>query len=273
MKYRNMESEENKVLIGTSGYSYDDWRSVFYPAGIEKGKMLDYYAREFSAVEVNSTYYRIPHPAVFYQMAKKTPAHFKFIVKVNRETTHNRQKNSEAVGRLLEAIQPLREAGKFSGLLAQFPYSFKNTPENRHYLVQTREYAKDLPLYVEFRNWTWDRPASFELLRQYGIGYVNVDQPRLRGLLKPQAVVIGQHAYIRFHGRNSQEWWNGTNQSRYDYLYSKSELDDWMIHISHILKKSHKSFIFFNNHPRGKAIQNARMLREMIEKQLPFLNY
>lgn len=255
------------LIIGTSGYSYEDWRGVFYPPDLPKGKMLDYYARYFNGVEINSTYYNIFHAAVFYQMALKVPDYFEFIVKANKETTHIRQNNREAMAQLMDAVQPLVEAGKFGGFLAQFPYSFKNTPENRDYLIQTRQLAGDYPLFVEFRNWTWDRLETYQLLAENDIEYVNVDQPRLRGLLEPQSVVTGKRGYVRFHGRNTKQWWNGDNTTRYDYLYSRPELEDWLIRIARIMKKSFKTYIFFNNHPQGKAVQNARMLKEMLEQQ------
>ncbi|NOX38633.1 MAG: DUF72 domain-containing protein [Calditrichaeota bacterium] len=257
--------------IGTSGYSYDDWRGVFYPPDLPRGEMLTYYARFFNAVEINSTYYRIPHSAVFYHLGQKTPADFEFIVKTHQETTHVRQDNETAMRQLIESIRPLDEMGKFYGFLAQFPYSFKNTPENRDYLVKTRELAGVYPLFVEFRNWTWNRPEIFAFLQENDIGYVNVDQPRLRGLLPPQEVVTTRMSYIRFHGRNKKDWWEGTNETRYNYLYTRQELEEWMIRIAHVLKKSYKTYIFFNNHPQGKAVQNARMLKEMLDSQLSFL--
>ncbi len=261
----------DKIIIGTSGYSYEDWRGVFYPEDLPKGKMLDYYARFFNGVEINSTYYRIPHPAVFYQMERKTPDDFEFVVKVHQETTHIRQNNAAAMEELKEAVKPLVEANKFSGFLAQFPYSFKNIPENREYLRQTKELTGDFPLFVEFRNWTWEQPETYLFLQENGIEYVNVDQPPLRGLLPPQAVVTGNRGYVRFHGRNTREWWKGTNETRYNYLYSREELDEWLIRISHIMKKSFKTYIFFNNHPQGKAIRNASMLKEMMQNQMNIL--
>jgi len=60
-----------KVRIGTSGFSYDDWRGVFYPEKIKKGMMLEYYARHFNTVELNSPYYAIPARSVFYRMEQK----------------------------------------------------------------------------------------------------------------------------------------------------------------------------------------------------------
>ena len=126
------------------------------------------------------------------------------------------------------------------------------------------------PLFVEFRNRSWNRPEVFQLLQDNDIGYVNVDQPLLRGLLPPQDRVTTRTGYIRFHGRNKKEWWEGTNQTRYDYLYTREELEEWMIRIAQVLKKSYKTYIFFNNHPQGKAVQNARMLKEMLEAQKSF---
>ena len=260
----------HEIRIGTSGYSYEDWRGVFYPPDLPKGEMLTYYARYFNTVEINSTYYSIPHRAVFYHMGRKTPADFDFIVKVHQEVTHIRQQPAQSMSDLIEAIRPLDEMAKFSGFLAQFPYSFKNTPENRDYLVHIKELCGVYPLFVEFRNWTWNQPMVEELLREHEIGYVNVDQPRLRGLLPPQDIVTTDTGYVRFHGRNTKEWWKGTNETRYNYLYTKEELTEWVGRIGNILKRSTRGYIFFNNHPQGKAVQNATLLKEILNDQLTF---
>lgn len=257
-----------KLRIGTSGYSYEDWRDVFYPPGLPKGKMLDYYSQKFNCVEVNSTYYAIPSPVVFSRMNEKTPDDFGFVVKVHQTTTHQRPLQDDSLHQLRDAVRPLMESQKFSGFLAQFPYSFKNTPENRNYLINIRHNLENIPLFVEFRNWTWDREETYQVLRENRIDYVNVDEPPLRGLLKPQSYLTGEYGYIRFHGRNSADWWNGTNQTRYNYLYSREELTEWMTGISRILKKAYKTYIFFNNHPQGKAIRNAEMLKELMDTYL-----
>ncbi|UCF65329.1 MAG: DUF72 domain-containing protein [bacterium] len=260
-----------KVMIGTSGYSYEDWRGVFYPVQLPKGKMLDYYCQHFSCVEVNSTYYRIPHPAVFARMSEKTPENFEFIVKVHQSTTHERKMDVTAAHQICQAIQPLVDTAKFSGFLAQFPFSFKNTPENREYLKWLKEQFEKYDLFVEFRNWTWTHPELAPFLEKYHLGYVNVDEPRLKGLIEPQEIVIGKLAYVRFHGRNTQDWWKGTNQTRYNYLYNQQELDEWLIGLSRILGKAYKTYIFFNNHPQGRAIQNAKMLIESMKAHIDSL--
>lgn len=78
------------IRIGTSGYSFEDWRGEFYPTDVVKGKMLDHYVKFFRTVEINSTYYRIPHPAVMAKIAKKAPDGFDFMVKVPQSFTHRR---------------------------------------------------------------------------------------------------------------------------------------------------------------------------------------
>ncbi len=259
------------VVIGTSGYSYEDWRNVFYPPNLPKNKMLDFYVDHFNSVEINSSYYAVPHPSVFQRFNEKTPPGFEFIVKLNKANTHERKESARALEGLVTGIQPLVDNQKFSGFLGQFPYSFKNIPGNRDYLVQLKSQLGSLPLFVEFRNWSWDRPEIYQLLEKHAIHYVNVDEPPLRGLLKPQDKVTAKMGYVRFHGRNTLNWWKGNNQTRYDYLYTRSELDDWLIGLSRIIKKSYKTYIFFNNHPQGKAIQNANMLKELLDTYLPGL--
>ncbi len=256
------------VKIGTSGYSYEDWRDKFYPSDLPKAQMLKFYSQFFRAVEINSSYYHIPDRFVFQRMAEKTPPNFEFIVKVNQETTHRRMENKEAVSKLLESLKPMIEYKKLHGLLAQFPYSFHNNEKNRRYLVETKQLVGDIPLFVEFRNDGWLKEQITPFLQQNGLCYVNVDEPDLKGLIPPQAMVTNPPGYIRFHGRNEEAWWNGQGSQRYDYEYSKDELKEWLNNISQILKKTPKVYIFFNNHPQGKAIKNAREMTEILSSQL-----
>jgi len=246
-----------KIRIGTSGYSFRDWIGPFYPAGTAKSDMLPYYAQRFNCVEVNSTYYRIPHPAVFYHMSQKTPDDFTFIVKVNRETTHTRKENAAACQQLLESVHPLIESGKFDGFLAQFPYSFKNNGPNRRYLIETRNWLGTYPLHVEFRHRSWSEPGIYQLLKSQDIGYVCVDEPDLGQMLPPQDISTTNTGYVRFHGRNASTWWHPEKGDRYDYRYSRAELQDWKGRIEKMLNEVKKLYLFFNNCHHGQAPENA----------------
>ncbi len=257
-----------EVKLGTSGYSYEDWRNHFYPVHLAKNNFLEFYAQFFNAVEINSTYYAIPNPFTIKRMVEKTPKNFCFVVKTNQETTHRRQENEKVIKQLVESLKPMIESGKFHGFLAQFPYSFKNNEANRKYLLQTRELLKDFPLFVEFRHISWVKPAVYQFLEANNISYVNVDEPQLPGLLPPQAVTTTELGYVRFHGRNAKDWWDGEGAARYDYLYTQKELQEWMANIAQLLQKTYRTYIFFNNHPKGQAVKNAKQMLELIQNQL-----
>jgi uncharacterized protein YecE (DUF72 family) len=262
------ESEsKSQIFIGTSGYSYDDWREVFYPPKLPANKMLEFYCQHFSTVEINATYYTIPNYKTFIKLAERTPPNFHFVVKVNQETTHRRRENEIALQKLSESVKPLLDAGKFYGFLAQFPYSFKNNEQNRKYLVETKHLLKSEVLFTEFRNFTWNKPQISAFLKSNDIGYVNVDEPNLQGLIPKQDIVTNGIGYIRLHGRNEAKWWEGKGSERYDYEYSEEELKEWLINVSTIIRKTFKTYIFFNNHPTGKAIKNATQMIEILKSK------
>ena len=251
-----------EVRVGTSGYSFEDWRKNFYPEDVDKGKMLDYYFRYFSTVEINSTYYRIPHPAVMYNITKKAPSGADFMVKVPQSFTHRRADLDKDIKSFQESIKPMVESGRLAGLLAQFPYSFKFNENNLDYISACHDAVKPEKLYVEFRHVSWVNRIMYDRLKSENIGYVCVDEPPLRGLLKPDAFTTSDTAYIRLHGRNSDKWWQG-GALRYDYNYSKEELEEWRDKIAKLKVK--KTYFFFNNCHLGQAARNALEFKRMFD--------
>src|SRR5439155_13009837 len=151
-------SANGQIRIGTSGYSFADWVGPFYPAGMKSGDFLAFYSRAFDIVEVNMTYYRIPQPRVLEQMEKKTPPEFRFVVKLNHAMTHERTADRAVYQEFLRAIEPLRDAGKFEGLLAQFPWAFRHGRPSLDHLRLLRENLPGMPLFVEFRHDSWTAP-------------------------------------------------------------------------------------------------------------------
>jgi len=255
-----------RILIGTSGYSFADWIGEFYPIGIKKGKMLDYYKDHFPAVEINSTYYRIPHPSVFYHMADKVPEDFEFIVKTHSSFTHEREKAEENFDRFFEAVKPLIDAGKLKGYLAQFPWSFRYSAACLKYIIDSRSRFGNIPLFVEFRNADWDREEVYRSLKDNEIGICCVDEPRLDGLFPPRAIATTSIGYVRFHGRNERDWWKARPGSdRYNYDYKKEELADWLKKIDMLRQETEKIYLFFNNCHLGQAVKNAKMMMEMMQ--------
>lgn len=252
-----------EVRIGTSGYSFADWKDTFYPANIEKGKMLDHYVRYFQTVEINTTYYRIPHPAVMHNMVKKAPKGFDFMVKVPQSFTHRRTDIDNDVQAFSEAIKPMAEHGRLAGLLAQFPYSFKFSEDALDYISLCRDAVQPHPLYVEFRHNSWVNRKMYDRLKAEQIGYVSVDEPALNGLLAPDFFTTTNTGYLRLHGRNAAKWWNG-GELRYDYNYSEDELSEWRHKISKSKSKFNKLYVYFNNCHGAQAAGNARSFQKLI---------
>ena len=258
-----------RVLIGTSGYSFADWVGPFYPDNILKGKMLDYYKEHFQTVEINSTYYRIPHPAIFYNIQKKVPPEFEFIIKTHRSFTHDRKDLDENAIKFNEAIKPIKEAGSLHGLLAQFPWSFKFSPLNLKYILDGKNYFGDVPLFAEFRHDSWNKPEVYASLKDNSIGFCCVDEPQLKEMFPPLAKTTTNVGYVRFHGRNDKDWWQPRKGSdRYNYNYKKEELADWLKKIDQLRKQTEKVYLFFNNCHHGQAVKNAKMMQELLQLEL-----
>jgi uncharacterized protein YecE (DUF72 family) len=248
------------IKVGTAGYSYADWIGPFYPAGTKSSGMLDYYALNFSFVEVNSTYYHMPGLKLFEGMDRKTPPGFTFAVKLFGGFTHERNSGPEEAEKFKYSLSPIVQSNKLACLLAQFPYSFHYNMENADYLKFLKSCFGEYELLVEFRNREWIRDDVFDLLRREGIGFVCVDEPRIRGLIGNVVAVTSNVAYLRLHGRNAEKWYAGKGSERYDYLYSGSELLEWIGRLREMEDNSGITLVSFNNHPKGKAIENAKAL-------------
>ncbi|MDC7124779.1 MAG: DUF72 domain-containing protein [Spirochaetales bacterium] len=256
-----------KVLIGTSGYYYTDWVGPFYPPGTGKDNFLQFYSEHFPFCELNFSYYQMPLRGKLIEMVQKTPKGFQFAIKAHKSITHERSPSSvERAEEFFHAISPMREENRLSAVLLQFPYSFHYTQENRKYLAEVLPPLKGLPLCIEFRNREWMLERVYKAFQERDITFVQTDTPELDNLPIATSITTSKLGYIRFHGRNKENWWNGDNTSRFDYLYQEKELQLWMCRIEEIAAKTEKLIIAFNNHYKANAISNARQLREMINK-------
>jgi len=256
------------ILIGTSGYSFADWVGPFYPPGTKKSDMLAYYSRHFPVSEINATYYRIPPPRTTARMAEITPERFEFIVKAHSSMTHKRDEMKENIRAFTDVLEPLRERGKLAGVLLQFPWGFKRGQVSLDHIVRVRDSLPDTRLFAEFRHDSWSRDDVFAFLKDNAIGYCAVDEPGLRGLMPPIVRVTSDEGYVRFHGRNRENWWGRGGGDRYDYLYTKDELKEWVDKIRTLAARVRKTFVFFNNCHAGHAVKGARMLAQLMEQDL-----
>ena len=200
-------------------------------------------------------------------MISSTPEGFLFALKAHRSMTHEIGESWEKdIDEFRGGIQPLVDAGRLAAVLLQFPYSFAYSPESRARLATLCGRLAGLPIAVEFRKSDWMSEKVFAGLRERGISLVSVDEPDLPHLPSPSAETTGPFGYVRFHGRNKAAWWTGDNASRYDYLYSPSELQEWVDRIRAILERVPVLLLFFNNHWRGNAAKNAQEMRLLLQQ-------
>jgi len=274
-------SEYAAIYIGTSGWSYPrgegTWKGYFYPKG--KVNELEYYSRFFNTVEINSTFYKPPDPGYVYNWARRVPDDFLFTVKLWQKFTHPKM-YKEATGEdaviALEdvelfnrAIEPLVRYGKLGALLAQFPPSFKNEGFGPKILRGVIHTFGRYRLAVELRHRSWsDDPDVAELLRDNNVAWVQIDEPKFSSSVAEDTPLTSDTAYFRFHGRNTEMWWQGDNETRYKYLYSPEEIEELTGKVKSAAGQTRLLFAFFNNHWRGYAPRNAIDMKRAA--QLPF---
>src|SRR2546423_12283365 len=264
------------IRIGPAGWSYADWRGRVYPEGAgSKFDTLALVAKYFDTAEINSSFYYPPKPETARAWLERT-AHnpnFIFTAKLHKVFTHKRDRLTDKdEGAFREGIDPIRDAAKLGALLIQFPWSFKNDREERIYLEQLIERFKDYPLVVELRHESWNHPRILQTLEDLGVGLCDIDQPQFANSIKPSAEVTSSIGYIRLHGRNYQNWFReeANVMERYDYLYSRDELDPWIDRIKEISDKAKETFVITNNHARGQSLVNAfEILAQLEEEKMP----
>jgi uncharacterized protein YecE (DUF72 family) len=270
-----MPSIGASIAVGTCGFSYRDWVGPVYPKGTKPAQMLELYARRFAIVEIDATYYRVLPAATFAAMAQRTPDHFRFTAKLPGTGTHV---PVELAGNVHDdvlafraSVEPLVAAGRFAAALMQFPTSFHPNEATREHIAALRRALPDLRLAAEFRHREWQTNETLDLLRELKIALVNVDEPHFKDLPRPSADVTADFSYMRFHGRNYQTWWKGDNATRYDYEYSREELQPWVHRLVESVDNPdvREALVFLNNHPRGQAVRNAQLFEEMVEAVLP----
>jgi len=255
------------IVIGTSGYDYQDWQGYFYPDHLPRKSWLAYYAERFAALELNFSYYRIPQPGQLTSMVERTQGKVEFAIKAHRSLTHERTASDREIAEFLTAVEELRSADRLGAVLAQFPHSFRQCEENRSYLKRLAENIGP-PLVVEMRRTEWATEPIQNWLEKIGVGYCCVDEPDIPGLMPREERVAARPAYVRFHGRNREKWYEHNQpEERYDYRYRADELGEWVGRIKRLEQKAGKVLVFFNNHFQAQAVDGARMMERLLSIQ------
>lgn len=255
------------LRIGTSGFDYPEWKGVLYPEALPRSEFPAAYGRAFSTLELNFSYYGMPKAANLAALMDRMAAPgLDFSIKAHRSLTHEIEATrlEEQAREFRAGIAPLARAGRLAAILFEFPWRFAYGVEERRYLDRLLGEFGDYTRVVEFRHRDWVNARVLEGLRERGVGFCSLDLPRLEGLPPVADIVTADTAYLRFHGRNAADWWNGDSRGRYDWLYSREDLASWLPRIQAMAARAKKLRIYFNNHARGQAVANARELGALL---------
>lgn len=245
--------KKRKLHIGTSGFHYKDWPGKFYPRNLKSNEWLSYYAKHFSTVELNASFYRTPTDSTIKRWLKNTPKDFLFTIKASRIITHFlRLKYSEdALRNFLKILKPFEKEKKLGCVLYQLSPNFK---KNRDvFETFLKKIPKKYTNVFEFRHESWNDKEIFELLKKYHGTYCIVSS----GTFLPHYEATTQTVYIRFHGP----------QEIYSSKYSTRELKKWAEKIQDFLEEGKEVYAYFNNDVQAFAVENAKKFKEMLQKK------
>jgi uncharacterized protein YecE (DUF72 family) len=300
-----------EIRVGTCSWADEALSKHFYPPGTPPADRLAYYAQHFDTVEVDSTYYRLPVESMVERWADRTPDGFVMHVKAfgvmtrhpvkldqlptdlrddapvdarGRVDRPSREFRGEIFRRFLDALEPLRRAGKLGGILFQFPSYVVPKERSYDYLRWAREQLGDHEMLVEFRHASWydeeHREDTLAFLESLGATHVVVDAPRIEGAKDVAPTVFALTSptlYVRFHGRNAATWRKrgGSAADRFDYLYAAEELRELVGPLRELAAGAEQAFAVFNTNAtspdrRGgrlaQGAENARRLQRLLSK-------
>ncbi|HUQ63837.1 MAG TPA: DUF72 domain-containing protein [Acidimicrobiales bacterium] len=281
-----------------------DW----YPRrSMTAAERLAHYASQFPLVETDSTYYFPPTPELATSWVERTPSGFTMNVKAyslltghptfphslwpdlqNEVSPEHRDKRrlypkhlsagalDEVWDRFRHALMPLQSAGKLGAILLQYPRWFGPKEANREQLREARQRLPDFSLCVEFRNGRWlegdECERTFEFLESQDLAFVCVDEPAgFPSSVPPVVAVTSELAVVRFHGRNSETWEQNTPTAalRFRYLYSRTELEEWVPKIGELAASAREVHVLMNNCYRDQAVINGAQLAALLQGAEP----
>lgn len=261
-----------KLEIGCQGWNYADWTTkaggeyIFYPRGTRAGEMLEIYAKSFSSVEVDSTFYAIPASATLENWREKTPENFTFALKLPQEITHNQQLKESSfpmAEEFCERIEILRE--KLGTVLIQLPPQFEATGENE---IALKNFVARLPktqkFAVEFRSRDWLTRKTLDVLGEKNIALCLVEGNWIpRNLMFEAAQTpMANFAYIRFMGERDLQSFDIVRRPQ------ETNLAMWHELIIELSEKVDENFVCFSNFYEGHAPASANKLKRLCGQEV-----
>jgi len=232
-----------KLHVGTSGYSYKEWKGNFYPEDLPAKEMLSYYSRHLPAVEINNTFYRLPQASMIENWNAQVPERFRFSIKATQRITHIKRLNNvaEETKYLLETAALLEQ--RLGVVLFQLPPNFKKDVERLKAFLDLLQ--PDLRAAFEFRHESWFDDETFDLLRARDCALVVSDTDE-----KPLTEIIStaRWGYLRLRRT----------------AYDENDLGEWMKRVQD--QKWKEAFVFFKHEDEGTGPKLAAQFLELAKQ-------
>jgi uncharacterized protein YecE (DUF72 family) len=234
--------------VGTSGWTYRNWRGPFYPEDLKQADWLPYYAEHLASLELNASFYRLPPESLIKRLVEGTPKDFLVAIKGSRLISHAK--------RLLDCEQALKIffgrialfRGRAGPVLFQLPPRFPADPARLEaflaLLPKKRRFA------FEFRDPSWHQDEIYALLRAQNAAFVLFELAKLSA----PRVLTADFTYVRLHGRR-----------KYKSAYSEAQLADWAAWLRAQMAEGRDVYAYFDNTDEADhAPRNAMRLNEML---------
>lgn len=247
---RQMASRRGALYIGTSGWTYVDWRGRFYPKEIPKKSWLSWYATQFAATEVNGSFYRTPSLEAVNAWRETTPARFRFAWKASQYITHWKRLTEPDKSLALMQTRLEMLGSKIGPVLFQLPGRFRANEERLAAFLACL--PKGYRYVVEFRHPSWYETPILALLRAHDVALCFSDHHEAPA----PWTVTARHVYVRGHGPTG----------RYKGHYSDKTLRDWAEHIRAWRKQRRPVYVFFDNDQKSAAPQDAKRLLALLDE-------
>ena len=239
-----------RIFIGTSGWSYDHWREVFYPAGLAASRRLEYYREHFTSAEINNTFYRLPEIDTLRAWRETVGAEFVFSVKASRYITHMKKlkTDDDSLSRFMECIAHLGET--LGVILFQLPPHWHVNLERLEQFLGALDHRHRYAF--EFRDPSWVNDDVFDVLRAHNAAFCIYEL----GDYRAPREVTADFVYIRLHGPDSA----------YRGRYARKALAGWAGAVTSWCREGLDVYLYFDNDEAGYAVENARELAAMLGK-------
>lgn len=245
---------ETKIHIGTSGWSYQKWKGVFYPQKMPSTKWLGYYTAFFSTTEINGSFYRLPSLETVIKWTDSVPDNFIFCPKMSRFLTHMKKlrEPEEPLERFFSVFYSMKP--KMGPILVQLPAMLRfnyDIAEAFYRLLKFRYHG--YRFVMEVRHPTWLAEDSLTLMTAFDIGLV-ISQSG--GVFPYSEMITAKTIYVRFHGPGAL----------YASPYSDEMLQDYAGKFRQWVSEGHEVWAYFNNDINAYAPDDARRLQEMVNQ-------